>query len=466
MVCSGGHVRILMKWIESLNLSPRDRRRMVIATRIGLPFGLILLAMLLAAVLVWTGPSVAMNDDLRRAPQVLAFQAQPVPVRRQWQGYGVVEAVQVSDVPARVTSTVLDIPDEIEPGRAVEQGELLIQLDPSDFERRVESAEQALTQIAAQLRQLVVEEAALRERLALEQRDVQLAEAELERIRQVLARGAANQQDLDRAQRSLIEADRRRSQAAEALDLIEPRRGRLEAERSAQQSALRLAQQDLDRSAITAPITGVLQAVDVEEGENVGAGQRVARIVNPDVIEVPMRLPAAARRNIEIGDEAVIQPSNGEGEACFAVVTRMTPENDPGTRTMTAYVTVNQSRFDDDARLTPGAFVNTSVTSGEAQQRWVVPRRSVRAGRILLIDQGVVRSAPVTVDFALEAAVPALGLPDQQWAVLESFPGEPGQLVMVNASQSVLDGQPVEPVLPEPSSAASGPPSDRPGGGP
>jgi hypothetical protein len=63
---------------------------------------------------------------------------------------------------------------------------------------------------------------------------------------------------------------------------------------------------------------------------------------------------------------------------------------------------------------------------------------------------GVVRSVPVTVDYVIEAEPEAFALPDDQWAVLDpqGLALEPGQLVMVNATRSVLDGERVEPVLP------------------
>lgn len=431
----------------NFRLRPLTPREMVLTTRIAVPLVLILLGAAVTGLLLRTGPTVQMDDHAQRSRPVLVFEARRVPVQRPWRGFGTVHAEEAADVPSRVTATVLEVPDAIEPGVAVEKGQLLVRLDPSDFERRVEAAQQSLAQIEAQLRQLEVERERLAERLVLEQRGVELAEAELGRVREVFESGAANRQDLDRAERALIAAKRSRSQTGEALDLIGPRRAQLEARQAAERSALRLASQDLERSTIESPITGVLQAVDVDRGERVTAGERVARVIAPSVIEIPIQLPAAARRSVAVGSRAMVQPTDGVTQACLATVSRIGPANDAATRTMTAYITLDQTRLSEGLRIAPGTFVTASVTGEQRQPRWVVPRRSVRSGRVLLVEDGVVHSKPVTVAFALEGPIPALGLPDQQWAVLEDFPGTNGQLVVVNASQSVMDGQRVQPRL-------------------
>jgi RND family efflux transporter MFP subunit len=432
-------------------MTPTQRRLLVIGTRVAVPVLILMGALLLFTLLQALAPTVREADEFRRPTQVQAFEAQRAEVKRQWVGYGTAEAHTRADVPSRVTATVLEVPEAVEAGQPVRAGDVLVRLDPSDFERQVESAEQALRQIAAQLAQLEVEQARMVERLEVETEDAELARSELERVQQLVARGAGTQQEAERARRTFLNAQRTRIATAEALDMLEPRRMNLEAQSAAQQSSLEQARLNLRRTTIVSPIDGVLQAVDVQAGENVASGQRVARVVSLDRINVPVRLPSQARSTVNVGDEAWVQAASGRNPGCPAVVSRVAPEDDTQTRTMTVFVSVHRDEMPADRPLMPGMFVSATVDSGTFEQRWIVPRRSVRAGRLYLVADGSVRSVPVSVDYMIEMEAPQFGVPDTQWAVLrdEGLTLRPGQLVVLNAARTILDGERVEPVLPE-----------------
>jgi hypothetical protein len=181
----------------------------------------------------------------------------------------------------------------------------------------------------------------------------------------------------------------------------------------------------------------------------------VARVVGLDRVETPLRLPAAARTSLMLGDPVTLSTTSEHRIACEATITRLSPVDDPQTRTVTAYVVVDQRRLtsafgaaDGTRLLLPGMFVSGVVTSQHEQARWIVPRRSVRGGRLQLVRDGRLVSREVTVDFVIEGEQPEFGLPDRQWAVLEGR-GEPlqeGELVLVEGSATLLDGQAVEPV--------------------
>lgn len=427
---------------------------------IAVPLALVALGAGVFAALVATSPEVAMVSREAAAREVLVFVAEPVPVRRQWRGYGTAEADVSADVPARVTATVAAVPPGVKEGTDVEPGQVLVRLDPTDFERRVEQAEQSLAAIGAQLAQLAAEEQSLRERLPIEEEDVRIAERERERVRVVVERGAGNPQDLDAADRNVLAARRNRWQVTQQVAQLEARRAALGAQQSAQRAALRAAREDLTRTRIVSPIAGRLQAVPVKAGENVREGDVVARVANVDVIEVPLALPASARGSIRVGDNALIRAASAP-ELCWpATLDRVSPEDDPATRTMTAYLEVDQreaAASGGGPLLHPGRFVEAMVTSADAEPRWVVPRRSVRSGRVFIVEGGVLRSVPVEVDFALEGSLergPAL--PDEQWAVLADASAgaalAEGALVVVTASSLLADGERVTPIV-----AGSGP---------
>jgi len=393
--------------------------------------------------------------------QVPVFAAREAAVRRQWRGWGNVDPISSADVPAQIKAVVLYLPGPVEAGAPIRKGDVVIELESSDFERQVEIAEQALADLSAQLELLEVEQARLAEQLQLDRREVALARADLERRRELKVRGGATPKDIDDAMRLLLAAERNEVRTREGLDKLAPRRAQLQAQIVGQEASLQLARKNLERTRITSPIDGVLQAVDVEVGEEVQPGQRVARVVNLDRVEVPVRLPASARTDIALGNTVEIEATNQSGYRCTAEVKRIAPEDDPATRTATVYVEVEQAaaaaEFQSGARvLTPGTFVTGTLTSRREQMKWVIPRRAVRNGRIFVVRDGVVHSRPIESDFALEQAFDQTGLPDRQWIALKRTPGDlrPGDYIVVNANMALLDGEVVDPHLTGPRQAA------------
>ena len=280
---------------------------------------------------------------------------------------------------------------------------------------------------------------------ALEAIDVEIAQTEFDRQVRFRERNVGNQQDLDTARRNLINAQRNQLLTREAADLIGPRRLSLEAQIASQQSQVDLAELNRQRTTIVSPIDGVLQSIDVEVGENLAAGQPIARVVALSPIEVPSRVPASARATLAGGDRVILRPTSGPADArtWTTTLSRIAPEEDAATRTLTVYADLTAD--DQTSGLLPstGMFLAASVWVATAEDRFLVPRRAIRAGRIQVAQNGEVVSQPVDVAYTLSGSQPSFGLPDDQWSVSDDVLEE-GDLVIVNAATQVPDGTAVE----------------------
>lgn len=435
------------------NNAPRARglgRGVAIVTRSLL--GVIALAVAIGVyvLLVQTRPEIEAADPDRYAMRLAAYPVRPVPVRRQWVGYGTAEAKRAADVPARVTAVVIDVPEGVEEGRRVEAGDTLVALDPEDYQQELEAARQSLADLRAQLDQLDVERRRLEDRVEIEERDFAIAEREVERLRGLLDRSAANQQDVDARERERLAVERSLVQSREQLERIPSRRAGLEARVAAQRAAVEAARLALDRTTVASPIAGEIQSVDVEIGESVAPGQRVARVVDPAVIEVPLKLPAGAASSVGVGDTVELTDPDDDRRVWGSTLVRIAPEQDPRQRTITVYAEVEQGNRNGVAeavkRLAPGMFLEGRVSRAEAEPRWVVPRRAVRRGRVFVIEDGVVRSRGVERAFEVEQRLPATGLDDDFWVVVRGGGAvfDRGELVALNASSQLADGQRAE----------------------
>jgi RND family efflux transporter MFP subunit len=406
-------------------------------------------------VIAGTRPAPATSDPTTELRRVLVMNAAPQSVARIWEGFGTVSAMDEAEVPARVTSTAEFVAPGLEPGVAVEEGEVLVRLDPSDFQRQVEVSDFTIANLMAQRDQLEVERASWDERLVLSQNDVRLAEAELTRAREALRREAANDREVDIAEQAVVQARQTVVNATEQLNRVSPRRASLDAQIAGQEATRRIAAQNLERCTITAPLAGVLQAFDVELGENVVSGSRIARIVNTDRVEVAVRVPSGARSYVRVGDPATLLATGSLHRTWEADIARLSPVDDESTRTMTVYVELEQASGS-GARLAPGMFVQAMIAEHISEPRSVIPRRSMQDGQIIVVRNGVVTRETVEIAFQVERVFSSFGVPDRQWIVLEDDLA-PDTQVVVTASRSLTDGMRVEPVTMTEAAADSGP---------
>jgi len=376
--------------------------------------------------------------------RVMAFAPQTLAVRRQWSGFGTAAAIDDARIPARVASTVIAIAPDMLAGRPIARGELIAALDPADFERQVEVTRESMREIDAQMVRLDVEETAWRERVDLAQADVAIAESDVARVESAAKDLAAQQREVDTARQRLIAAQRALLAAREALDMVPSRRNGLAAMREGVVSSNRLAQLALERCRIESPIDGVLQTVDIKLGESVQPGQQVARVVGLARIEVPLLLPASARPQVGLGDEVLLFEDGAGARSWTALVARVAPEDDPITRTMTLFAELVQDPKSPTA-LSPGRFVQGSVRASVAVERVMLPRRSVRSDRVMVVRDGAIHERSVTVDFTQSGALPELHLPDLEWvAVGETFSED--ELIVLDGARAIPVGTRAEAV--------------------
>jgi len=250
-------------------------------TRTLVGVGLIIIACLLVGWLVATAPQAEVSSEPVAGRSVLVIEASPVQVKREFTGYGIARAIEDADVPARVSSTVLVLPSTSREGNRVSAKQVLVELDPTDFDEEVKMASQRLADIDAQLASLQVEEVAAVKTLDIAGKDLVLMQRELGRVQEAVAREAAMPREADQVQKQVLAAEQTILRAQESLDRIGTRRLALDAQRLREEAAGRIAQERVNRCTISSPIDGFIQSIDVTPGENLNEGARGARVVDP-----------------------------------------------------------------------------------------------------------------------------------------------------------------------------------------
>ena len=424
---------------------------LIVRTLVGLV--LLISAALIAKFLYETKPQVSKSDLEDQSVVVQVMRVEPEEVARQWRGYGTTQAKNTADVPARIGATVIKLPDDIEVGRVVKAGQTLAELDPTDFRNALAAAEKRIAESQAAITQLAAEKKSLGDRLALEQQVIELAKDDYQRQLDRFNAGSASPTDVDRAKRAVITAELSEKLIQQNLDAIPSRLAGIEAQQAAATADRDTAKANLARTTITSPIDGIIDILEIEFGENLAPGQRVARIIDPRIIELPLQLPASARSYVATGNSVTLT-TRSHPDDCppwSATITRLGVADNP-TRTFSAFAEVDQSHIPlrnfaegtGPYKLSAGAFTLAKLDTAEPEPRTILPARAIQEGRIRTVVAGQVVGQTVDVLFDLEGAYPSFGIPDTQWVVLKK-PLEPGTLVVLSASMTILDGQKVEP---------------------
>jgi RND family efflux transporter MFP subunit len=130
-----------------------------------------------------------------------------------------------------------------------------------------------------------------------------------------------------------------------------------------------LAQTDeqLARSRITAPFDGVVADRVRRAGEEVGRGDVVARLVNPDELEIRMFVPLRHVRAINVGHVVNV---TSDQKRFTAAVSRIVPAGDPRSQSFEVLVKAPPV----EGLLAPGNTVEVELPLGTPQRKLAVHR--------------------------------------------------------------------------------------------
>ncbi len=393
------------------------------------------------------------TQAIQRGIPVRTMLAKAMPVPRVWEGYGTVRAMNASTLSAQISGRVVERPAQIEAGMPIAKGDTIVRLETTDAISRVNSAEASIASYQAQLASLDVQETRVQEQIESAQAELDIERRNLERVQEATEGGAGNQADLDNANASIRRAERTLTALEQSLDVLPARRDELRALQASARASLTQAQEELSRTTIASPMTGVIQDVYVRPGELLSIGTRVARIVDLRRLEVPLRMPISAGSTVRTGDKAVLRSDGSIPHEWQGVVGRIAPEADPASRTMTVYVEVTQDPNAlgvGDALLLPGQFVVASVSTSDERPMVLVPRRAVSGDRVLTVSAGEIeghhRVEPVDVEVShyIRAAMPDIEPSEREWAVIESGLA-PGSMVIISNLDELVGGMLVDP---------------------
>ncbi len=202
---------------------------------------------------------------------------------------GTVVPFEEANVAAEVSGRILTKTEKCEAGSYVNQGDLLMEIDPEDYELEVQRLTQQKDQEYQRLVELDQQMLNSQRLIDVAEQDVEIQKKEITRLK-ALPDGFASQSEIDQASRSQLSARQQLVTLQNQLDLQKKQRSRIEASEKLATTQLRAAEVNLRRTKIVAPIDGIVVNEQADLNTFVTRGSPLFTIENTSKVEVSTSL--------------------------------------------------------------------------------------------------------------------------------------------------------------------------------
>jgi RND family efflux transporter MFP subunit len=284
-------------------------------------------------------------------------------------GFGEVKPVHEIGLTSEISGRVTQLSNAFRTGQIVLKGEVLAQIDPTNYEQALAQAQSSL------------EEA----KLAL-----------LEEERQ-------GKQVLSEWKRSGV-----KGKPASELVLRKPQLAFAQAKLKSAEANVKKEKRDLDNTLIRAPFNSLIVTRDIQPGSVIQTGTKIATLYSTDKVEI--RVPLSDTQWIQLmsghndikNQSVTIASSTGEGK-WKGVIDRVEKHLSNDTRQRAVILSVSKP-FEQEIGLFPGSFVQAHIEGAIVNNLWELPASSIsQKGDIWFVgSNGQLNSAKVKRFFDIE----------------------------------------------------------------
>jgi RND family efflux transporter MFP subunit len=314
-------------------------------------------------------------------------------------------------------------------GSVVRAGDLIAEVDPRDYELRLEQARAALAQARVRLGltlegeddQVDIESAST----VKEARAVLVEKrGELERLSVLSTEGVASRSHLEAAEAAFEVASNRHQ---EALQEARNRQAMLLQRRA----EFEMARKQLTDTRLVAPFDGAVQERRANLGEYLPVGSPVVTLVRTDPLRLRVEVPEREATRVRLGQSVRLQVE-GHRQVFTGQIKRFSPAITAQSRMLVVEADVSA-----DGLLRPGAFARAEIITESETPALIVPPNALVsfAGveKVFSVENGKVTERFVTTGDRTGDYIEILsGLAAGEFVVLDPGGLRNGQLVLTN----------------------------------
>ncbi|WP_031320146.1 HlyD family efflux transporter periplasmic adaptor subunit [Pseudomonas piscis] len=215
----------------------------------------------------------------------------------------------VVEITPLVTGTVVSI--GADDGDLVHEGQVLINFDPNDAQVGLQSAEANLARTVRQVRGLYSNVDGMRAQVAAQKAEVQKAQDNYNRRKNLAASGAISQEELSHARDDLTSAQNALANAQQQLNttnaLVDDTVVSNHPDVQSAAAQLRQAYLNNARSTLIAPVTGYVAKRTVQLGQRVQPGTALMAVIPLDQLWIDANFKETQLRDMRIGQPVDIE---------------------------------------------------------------------------------------------------------------------------------------------------------------
>lgn len=390
---------------------------------------LIAIGVAVAARLIATKPKPPTGGEPTPLLTVRATEIQPETVIQPITAYGTARAQRAISINAQVAGEITHVSPRFEAGAPVEQGDLLVRIDDREYQANLQRTRAQLAAAQAALERVDVEQQNIDNLIAIARRELELAEREYNRVRDLLEAGTSTPREADQFRLAYEQATRTLRGLENQRAILPKTRAERRATLDLRRAEVAVAELSLERTQILAPFTGKLDEVHVELGTRVQPGARICDLIDPSRVEIQLQLPVSQRSLLQTGADCQLQLENSPLTTWNGSIARIAPRADEQTRSFAAYVDVNNA--EQNSPLLPGTFVRAIVNGPTLRDVVVVPRGAIQQDHVFVWNEGRARKRPISLDRRIRERAVVRGL-------------QPGDVLITSNFDTLYDGAPVD----------------------
>ena len=330
------------------------------------------------------------SGDARTARQVKTAVVSELPFGETVTANGTLAAYDQTTVSVKVPGRLRSIAVDL--GSVVRRGQVIGQLEQTDYRLRVQQAEAALAQARARLglspdgqddRVDIEQTGTVRQARAV----MEEARLSRERAARLVEQGVVAKSDFDSADATYKVAQ---SRYQDALEEIRNRQALLAQRRS----ELSLARQQLADTSVYSPLDGVVEEKRANLGEYLAAGAPVVNIVRMDPLRLRAQVPERDASNVHSGQNVRVTVE-GDQNVYLGQITRLSPVIAEQNRMLLVEADVRNN-----GSLRPGTFARAEIVTNDAKMAVTVPNNAIVtfAGieKVIAVENGKAVEKPIT----------------------------------------------------------------------
>ncbi len=370
--------------------------------KIALPVLVLVGAVGIAGVLQATKPELAPARPEERNWLVSTVSATVGTIRPEIVAFGEIVALRDAELRAAVAGKIVTTSPAFVDGGRVKAGDLLVAVDPFDYELALGEAKAALAEARAHLAELEAQIAVETSGLKRDDEQLALTERELGRRTKLKESGVGTDKSIDDVRMQWSERDEARVSRRENLRAWRARADQTRAAIERNELLVKRAERNLADTKIVAPFDGYLSETSGTIGKELNLSDRLGRLVDLGTLEARFHLSDAVYGRL-IADGAVLAGKpvtviwhSGASETRFeAQLARADGRIDPKTGGVELFARL--APVTGDTPLRPGAFVEVKLPDRAYDDAVQLPETALHDERtVYAVEDG--RATPRAVE--------------------------------------------------------------------